>query len=195
MDDELLAHASRPLSGPDLALEPIQPHHAALLFESMQHAGLYVYIPVDAPASVAALEQRYARWARRRSTDGGEIWLNYAIYQPSLQRYLGTLQATVYRDGPCDIAYEIFPAYWRRRHAFQACGILIEHLFSHFPIPAIRALVDTRNRPSWKLLEALGFQRREVIVQADHFKGASSDEYRYELVRPDACGAARTPAW
>lgn len=195
MDDELLAQASRPLAGPDLALEPIQPHHAALLFEAMQHTGLYVYIPGDPPASVAALEQRYARWARRRSDNGDEIWLNYAIYQPSSARYLGTLQATVYRDAACDIAYEIFPPDWRRRHAFNACALLIGHLFAHFPIAAIRALVDTRNRPSWKLLEALGFQRREVIAQADHFKGSSSDEYRYELVRPEAAGAARAPAW
>jgi [ribosomal protein S5]-alanine N-acetyltransferase len=42
-----------------------------------------------------------------------------------------------------------------------------------------RALLDTRNEASWRLMERLGFRRNRLIKDADQFKGASSDEYEY----------------
>jgi len=43
----------------------------------------------------------------------------------------------------------------------------------------VRALLDTRNDASSRLLERLGFQRVQLIKNADDFKGAPSDEYEY----------------
>ena len=56
---------------------------------------------------------------------------------------------------------------------------VLAHLKSEVGVREVRALLDTRNEPSWRLLERLGFRRARMIKDADHFKGAPSDEYEY----------------
>jgi L-amino acid N-acyltransferase YncA len=44
-----------------------------------------------------------------------------------------------------------------------------------------RRKIDTRNVASIALVESLGFERVAFHKDADHFKGSSSGEYRYEI--------------
>jgi ribosomal-protein-alanine N-acetyltransferase len=48
-------------------------------------------------------------------------------------------------------------------------------------VSRVAAEIDTRNTASIHLVEALGFARVATTPGADFFKGAASDEYRYEL--------------
>jgi ribosomal-protein-alanine N-acetyltransferase len=58
-------------------------------------------------------------------------------------------------------------------------GAVVEHLFSE----TVHAEIDTRNAASIRLVEGLGFERVEIVRDADWFKGAASDEFRYALPR------------
>ena len=58
---------------------------------------------------------------------------------------------------------------------------MLLHLCNEAGLTTASALVDTRNAKSIALLERLGFVRTRVIKDADFFKGASSDEYEYQL--------------
>jgi RimJ/RimL family protein N-acetyltransferase len=174
-DPEKVLHTKR------LRLEPIHPSHAKLLFEPLQAPELYRFIPQDPPKSVDTLFERYSRLSRRSSADGREIWLNYAIYDQTKSAYTGTVQATLTGGGACYIAYEVFPKFWRQGIAKEACSVLIDYLFRAYKVETVSALLDTRNVASWSLLESLGFLRIKTILDADSFKGASSDEYLYEL--------------
>jgi ribosomal-protein-alanine N-acetyltransferase len=178
-----LIHPERVIEAGELRLEPILPSHAAKLFGELKAPELYTFIPQDPPQSVQALERRYARWAQRRSADGNELWLNYAVYRPSDGVYVGTVQATLESSGKTLIAYEVFPRFWRRHVASHACAALLDHLFDDYGVPVVSALTDTRNVASRKLLESLGFTRTGTIENADEFKGSVSDEYAYELPR------------
>jgi [ribosomal protein S5]-alanine N-acetyltransferase len=62
-----------------LLLEPLLPQHATLLFEGLADARLYRFIPRNPPESVEALETRYRKLSSRRSADGSEAWLNFAM--------------------------------------------------------------------------------------------------------------------
>jgi RimJ/RimL family protein N-acetyltransferase len=166
----------------NLVLEPIVRAHAVALFDALQAPELYTFIPHDPPKSLETLQARYERWAERQSPDGTEIWLNYAIFSQADDAYLGTVQATCMASGTY-LAYDVFPLYWRRGVARDACSALISHLFSAYTMDTVSALVDTRNEASWRLLEALGFKRNGTIKNADHFKGKPSDEYVYEIKR------------
>ena len=159
--------------------------HAPLLFADLQATALYQYIPLEPPATVDKLSQRYQRWEKRQAADGSELWLNYAVFHTGEARYLGTLQATLMQDGTCYIAYETFPHAWRRKIAQTACRALIRHLFLAYQLEKISALLDTRNEASWRLLESLHFRRTQFIPHADEFKNSISDEYGYELSRAD----------
>jgi ribosomal-protein-alanine N-acetyltransferase len=172
------------LSG-NLVLKPIVRAHAAALFGALQAPELYAFLPQDPPKSLEALQARYEQLSKRKSPDGTEIWLNYAVFHPADDACLGTVQATCTAAGKTYLAYEVFPSYWRRGIGREACRILISHLFFTYKVPVISALVDTRNERSCRLLEALGFHRNDTIKNATHFKGERSDEYLYEIGRKE----------
>lgn len=56
---------------------------------------------------------------------------------------------------------------------------MLDHVAGAAGMTIAKALVDTRNNASIRLLERLAFSRMRLIENADHFKGARSDEYEY----------------
>ena len=169
------------LETPRLLLEPILPAHASKLYERMQDERLYRFIPQDPPATLEALTDRYDFLSARRSPDGREAWLNWAVRERGSGDYAGTLETTVYGDATALIAYMVFVPFQQRGIAAEACGRLLEHLFGDYRLDRVAAEIDTRNAASIALVESLGFERVGFQKDADHFKGSSSDEYRYEI--------------
>lgn len=176
----LIAPEAR-LETPRLVLEPLVPTHAPRLYEQLRNEQLYRFIPQDPPASSQALEDRYEFLSSRRSPDGREAWLNWALRERSSGDYTGTLEATVHENLTASVAYTVFLPYQRRGIAAEACGRLLEHLFEGYRVGVVAAEIDTRNVASISLVESLGFSRVAFQKHADHFQGSSSDEYRYEL--------------
>ena len=174
-----------------LLLEPLLPEHATRLFEGLANERLYRFMPTDAPESAEALETRYRKLSSRRSPDGSELWLNFAmrlregttpeggvVPQPT---YVGRLEATVYPDRSAHVAYTVFVPFWRQGHAKEGCARMLRHLLEDHGMRVVVAEMDTRNAASVSLAEALGFERVGTTLGADHFKGSVSDEHRYEL--------------
>jgi [ribosomal protein S5]-alanine N-acetyltransferase len=164
-----------------LLLEPLVPTHAPMLYEPLQDERLYRFIPQDPSATPQVLEERYEFLSSRRSPDGREAWLNWALGERSSGDHAGTLEATVDENLTATVAYMIFVPYQRRGIAAEACGRLLEHLFEDYRVGVVAAEIDTRNVASIALVESLGFSRVAFQRDADHFKGSSSDEYRYEI--------------
>ncbi|MCX6047939.1 MAG: GNAT family protein [Chloroflexi bacterium] len=168
-----------------LRLEPLLPQHATQLFPVLSDLRIYTYIPEDPLSDQDALRQRYQRLAIRHSPEGDELWLNWALQRKQEHDYIGVLQATVSADQHATIAYMLHSAFWGYGYAQEACRCLLTALFDAYDLHHVDAEVDTRNQASWRLLERLGFRRVAFRQAADHFKGANSDEYTYELTSQD----------
>lgn len=168
------------LRTPAFALEPLRATHAAEMFEALSDPKHYAFIPQDPPASLEVLRARFERLEGRRSPNGRELWLNWAIRAES-GAAAGLVQATGYPDGRAAIAYELFTAFQGRGLATSAIRTMLVHLRDQAKLTAASALVDTRNQKSIRLLERLGFSRTRFIKDAAFFKGATSDEYEYRL--------------
>ncbi len=169
-----------------LVLEPLLPEHAPLLFEGLADERLHRFIPTDAPESAEALETRYRKLSSRRSPDGAEVWLNFAMRlreEGTLPKasYVGMLEATVFPNRSAYIAYTVFVPFWRQGYAREGCVRMLRHLLENYRVLVVVAEMDTRNAGSVSLVEALGFERVGTTLGADHFKGSVSDEHRYEL--------------
>lgn len=173
-----------PLQTSRMLLEPLMPEHAFSLHKHLVDERLYRYIPIDPPESVEAVRQRYQKLALRRSPSGDEIWLNWIMKDRVSGEYVGTLEATVLPDARAMIAYMVFPEFWRMGFALEGGREVVYHLWKTFPVDRIFGEVDTRNIPSCRLLESLGFSRVGYRENVDFFKGDRSDEYSYELVCP-----------
>ena len=169
-----------------LFLEPLLPEHATLLFENLADERLYRFIPTDAPESAEALETRYRKLSSRRSPDGAQVWLNFAMRLREggtlpKASYVGMLEATVFPDRSAYLAYTVFVPFWRQGYAREGCARMLRHLLEDYKVLVVVAEMDTRNAASVSLAEALGFERVGTTLGADHFKGSVSDEHRYEL--------------
>ncbi|MFN8457214.1 MAG: GNAT family N-acetyltransferase [Anaerolineae bacterium] len=177
---ELLTRIELPLATPRLQLEPLRRRHAPFLFAALSDPSIYTYIPVDPPVSMAQLEARFEQLEARHSPDGRELWLNWAIYDNPTQQYAGLVQATIRPEGEAMLAYELTQGLRGQGIATEACTAVIAELVGYYEVTSLLAYVDTRNTPSIRLLERLGFSRVETILRADYFKGVWSDEFVYQ---------------
>jgi len=168
------------LRTPRLTLEPLCAAHAAEMFDALSDPNHYTFIPQQPPASLDVLRERYQRLESRRSPNGRELWLNWAIRLASGEA-AGLVQATGYPEGSARMAYELFAAFQGKGVATEAVRAALLHLRDEAGLTTASALVDTRNVKSIALLERLGFLRTRHIKDADFFKGATSDEYEYQL--------------
>ena len=165
-----------------LRLEPLRSAHASAVCASLQDPRIYLHIPED-PPSAQDLQGRYNFLEHGRSPDGEERWLNWITFLRDTQTPIGTFQATLTPDERGTFAYIVFPAYWRQGYGREMTVSALDHLFSSYPIAALRAEMDTRNQGSIGLVESLGFVHEGTTMGADHFKGSSSDEFTYAMTR------------
>jgi ribosomal-protein-alanine N-acetyltransferase len=156
-----------------LVLEPLREAHADELFGGLSDARLYAHMPGPPPASVAELRARHRRLEARRSPDGSERWLNWALRARDDGRLVGYVQATVFGDGGAEVAYVLLYAEWGRGLAREATQRMIDHLHERFAVRRFRATVDLGNRRSTRLLGALGFTRSAL----------RGEEVEYQLAR------------
>lgn len=145
------------LETPRLRLEPLEPRHAPLLFEQLQDHRLYKYYAGAPPSTVEELWERYAQLATRRSRDGSETWLNWAV-RTRRGLYVGKLQATIAANGRATIGYDIFTPYQRRGYGKEALQAMLRFLID-CGVRRCAAVVDVDNVASVRLLESLGFTR------------------------------------
>ena len=163
------------LHTPRLLLEPLVAAHADALYPILCDPRQFEYLDQGAPASLEALRERYRRLESRRSGDGLEQWLNWAIARLGDEASpIGFVQATVQQDGRAWVAYEVAHALWGQGIATEATRAMIEHLIAHYAVTQCMATVDRRNERSWRLLERLGFARVDA-AQAAEMKIQASD--------------------
>lgn len=163
----------RTLHAPGLTLEPQMAAHAREMFDVLNDVEVHTYLDDTPPASVDALAERFARLEARRSIDGSEQWLNWALRRDS-GALVGYVQATVLTGGRAWIAYLLGRAHWGRGHATHAVRAMIDELAHHYSVTQLLATADQDNRRSIALLERLGFttapdawRRRYDVVDRD----------------------------
>ena len=161
---------------PRLRLEPLQRSHSRHLHEYLQDTRLYRFYAGEPPPSIEALEERFAQLATRRSPDGAQKWLNFAVRRKN-GGYVGWIQASL-ENAVAVIGYDIFPPHWRRGYGKEACAELLRLLRDDHAIRRVVAIVDSENVASVRLLESLGFTCKWMGPSVD-LPGRT--DYRYEL--------------
>lgn len=162
---------------PAVRLEPLEVSHADALFEGLRDPALYEFVAEAPPASLQALRARYAHLATRRSPDGAEGWLNWAVWAEAAGAFVGYVQATVDRQGGADVAYVLLRPHQGRGYARAAVTAMLERLRAEPAVTTVRARVDARHRRSRALLGALGF--RCVGVLKATLRGRPTDDVLY----------------
>ncbi|MGI4856428.1 MAG: GNAT family N-acetyltransferase [Janthinobacterium lividum] len=161
-------------------LRPLKTSDAGRMFDGLNDPASYAFTPDTPFPDVAALAERYARLERRRSPDLREVWLNWTIGAETTDQLFGYVQLTVKPvERRALVAYFVFPAHRRQGMAAEAVAAALKEAVDGFALSRVDAEIDTRNLASIRTIERLGFERVRVVPQADHFKGAASDEFHY----------------
>ena len=90
-----------------------------------------------------------------------------------------------------EMGYVFHRDYWGHGYALESCKALIQQAFSNNGIHRIYAECDPQNKRSWKLLEALGFQREAYFRKNIYFwkdeneKPIWKDTYVYAKLNDD----------
>ncbi|HEY7014765.1 MAG TPA: GNAT family N-acetyltransferase [Streptosporangiaceae bacterium] len=134
-----MADVDRGWSTERLDLEPVEPRHAAELAPVLNDLALHEFTG-GAPLSQAALGERYARLASRRSPDGSELWGNWVIRVRATGTAAGTVQATIPAGGPGTGSAEVA---WVVARRFQGHGYAKE---------AARSLVASLHQAGWTVI-------------------------------------------
>jgi RimJ/RimL family protein N-acetyltransferase len=137
--------------------------------------------PQEPPTNLECLTTRFRKFESRHSPDATEAWLNWALIGLD-GKACGYVQATVNLNSRvAQVAYFVFSPTQCQGYAREALGGLIPALREAYRIVKFNAEIDTRNVPSIRLVESLGFVLTRHVKNADKFKGSISDEYHYSL--------------
>lgn len=80
-----------------------------------------------------------------------------------------------------NLGWAINPEFQKKGYATEAAKALIQFGLQKFNLKVIYATCDTRNVPSFKVMEKLGMQRVGFIKGTKEVKGHIRDSWRYEL--------------
>lgn len=84
-----------------------------------------------------------------------------------------------------DVGFTLAPAHHGRGYATEAVEALLTYLFEERAKHKVCADCDTRNVPSWRLLERLGFRREGELRASYCHAGAWADEFLYGILVAD----------
>jgi [ribosomal protein S5]-alanine N-acetyltransferase len=168
-----------------LILEPLEVAHAEKLYAGLSEATLYKFVPED-PLTLAELTARYQRILRGPRDNNIELWRNWAVRLRGVgsaddDEYIGMIETSIFPRFYAYLAYFMFSSRQRQGYAHEACAEVLSHIREAYAIKRVVAEMDVRNTASWRLVESLGFIRTGNKLNADFFKGESSDEYLYEM--------------
>lgn len=116
-----------------LELESLKKDHGPRLFEVLKDPKIYTYIPEDPPTSQDALADKFDSLSKGAPNHLSQIWLNYAIYNSEISQYIGTLQATIFKDSQrrASVAYLLNSNYWGSGYATKALSLMVSELHRH----------------------------------------------------------------
>ena len=84
-----------------------------------------------------------------------------------------------------NLAYTIRRSHWRQGYAKESCAAVINHMFDVWGAKKVGLEMDIRNVASIRTADSLGARRVAFKPKALLMKGEWSDEYHYEILRPN----------
>ncbi|MEK6705219.1 MAG: GNAT family protein, partial [Bdellovibrionota bacterium] len=178
--DQLTTFEQPTLNSSRLTLDPIDESHATELCELFNDLELHHFVPFE-PLTLERQKERCTRWAKRRSPDGTELWLNWLGRYKDSGVPAAHFQAGV-KDRVASIGYLVARKFQKQGIATEGLQSIFDYLRDVLAVKEIKAWSDTRNQASHRLAKKLGMTQVDLIKNADFFKGGTSDEFVFSKV-------------
>jgi RimJ/RimL family protein N-acetyltransferase len=153
-----------------LTLEPLRPGHAAEMAAVLDDDDLHRYIG-GRPATPDQLRDRYRRQSVGRSPDGGQGWLNWVVRHRASGAAVGTVQATLARDGErlsAELAWVIATGHQRQGYGSEAVAGMVAWLGQH-GVRLLTARVHPEHQASGRLATRVGLTATETVLDGETY--------------------------
>ena len=151
-----------------LTIVPLAEVHAEALFEGFADPRVYEFIPEQAPETKEAYQQEVRRLVGGPLPADLDLALNWAVMENTSGTWVGTLQASGFKDGTLWIGYKFSPAVWGRGVATEAVLWLVQELQRNQGATQIFASVDSRHLASLGVVTRVGFAKIRTEVSSLH---------------------------
>ena len=81
-----------------------------------------------------------------------------------------------------EIGYWLLPHFWRKGIMPEVIPVMIRHLFAHWKLHRLEAIIEDGNETSWRLAEKLGFKYEGKLREAEIKNGKRIDLLLYSLL-------------
>lgn len=172
------------LRTPRLVIRRFEPGDAPALARYRSIPSVARYQSWDAPFPLERAVA-FVDWLQGRHPDTPGEWFQLAIAERATPGVLvGDCAFHSHADEAriADIGFTLDPAVQGRGYAREAVRALLAYLFDARGKHKAVADCDTRNAPSWRLLEALGFTREGELRDSFHDGEGWASEYLYGLL-------------
>lgn len=164
-----------------LCLRRFTPGDALALAAYRSDPDVARYQSWDAPFSLEEATALIADFASGDPDRPG--WFQWAIERLDEPGIVGDIGVNKLDDGmQAMIGYTLAPAFQGRGYGVELIERLVQHLLVEKGLHRLSAECDTRNDPSVRLLEQVGFRREGHLRSSTWSKGEWSDDYVYALL-------------
>ena len=111
----------------------------------------------------------------------------YVFLKANPNKIIGTVSFTNFKRFParsCDIGYKFDPAYHHHGYGMEAVEKAMDIVFNEYGIRILKAYIQPSNPPSIRLVENIGFTKRELVRKYAQIKGIYRDHYLYTFDNP-----------
>lgn len=174
-----------------LVLREIRPSDAAFWLHHFAAPDVVELTGYEAPADLAAAEAEIEHYCTRIYREGtGLRWGITLRGRDDLVGTLGFYEWIAERDRRAQTGYDLLAEHRGRGIMTEAMGVVLAYGFKTMTLNRVEAVVDSRNAPSIRLLERLGFQRDAYLRQSTWWHGRFVDDLVFSLLARDWRAAA-----
>lgn len=179
-----------PLSAPELISAPrLQMHRLARrdlegLLAVNGDPEVTRYLPYKAWSTIADAEAWFLRMENLQK-DGTAI--QWVIARRDTHLAIGTCLLFRYEQSSecAELGYVLGRAYWGQGWMSEALQAAIDWIFSSTPLRRLQAFVDSRNAPSARILERIGFAAEGTMRERWQVGSTLTNAHIYGLLRRD----------
>lgn len=172
-----------------LILQLLEPDDASMVLNfQLNNISFFEKYEATRPANFYTLEfQRKTLEAEYQLALRASMIRYYVFRKEDLRRIIGTV---CFRDirlssfFSCETGYKFDHSYWHQGYAQESMEKAIDVMFFEQNMHRIEASVMPENKPSIRLLEALGFVQEGIARQSALVCGKWEDHIRYALIHP-----------
>src|SRR5215207_3231896 len=114
-------------------------------------------------------------------------WFQFAIESKETQDLIGDCGLRIDKHEPyrAEIGFTLAREHQGKGFASEAVSRLLDYSFEVLGLHRVVAIADSRNAPSWALLERVGMRREGHFLQNVWFKGGWADEYLFAVLKDE----------